>query len=161
MSGEKGQGPFPGKRLTCSGTWTSGWLVLSETVTRRHLHVSGRKAAWKTNQKPLEVHLEHTGGHPQHHGLLVGTPAAVLGASVQSLALSCRTESLRKQRLRGWWQAAPSHRMGVRRARRAPHPPEAVAESRDCNHGSSSSCIATWLGDTRNRKRTKKNKIKN
>lgn len=121
----------------------------------------------KWEKSSLENEPEGPGSSPRAHRwppaapwlgscLLVGTPAAVLGASGQSLVSSCRTESLRKQRLRRWWQAAPSHRMGVRWARRAPHPPEAVAESRDRNHGSSSSCIATRLGDTRNRKKTKK-----
>lgn len=50
-----------------------------------------------------------------------------------------------------------------RRAHRAQHPPEAVAESRvsagwDRNHGSSSFCIATWLGDTKNKGPKKKGK---
>lgn len=47
--------------------------------------------------------------------------------------------------------------------RRAQHPQEAVAESWvlagwDCNHGSSSFCIVTWLGDTKKTQRYQKEK---
>lgn len=71
----------------------------------------------------------------------------------------------------GWCQAALSPGKGVSMAYRLPglsNPPEAVAESWvsagwDRNHGSSSFCIATWLGDTGKKKKgpKKRKKIRN